>query len=188
MSQALRSQIEKIVSLTDDEFETVLSYFSVRNFLKHQFIVQEGNPVRQNFFIVKGLVKSFQLSEEGKENIVQFAMDGYWVTDTEAFYQQKTAQLNINCLENCQTLSITHQNLEKLCAESDKMEYYFRKKAFNDIAQLQRRILCLIKGTAADRYHDLADNYPELIQRVPKAMIASYLGVSRETLSRMTLS
>jgi hypothetical protein len=65
------------------------------------------------------------------------------------------------------------------------MELFFRRKAFQDIALLQRRVLCLIKGTATDRYHDLISSNPQLLQRVPKTMIASYLGVSRETLSRM---
>lgn len=187
MSQVLRQQIEKVIKITDEEFEKVLSYFSSRQFRKHQFMVQEGNVAAHEFFIVEGLVKSFYIDEEGKEHIVQFAMGGYWITDTEAFLKAEPAGLNIYCLEHCQTLSITQQNLEKLCAESDKMQYYFRKKAVHDIAHLQRRILCLIRGTAADRYHDLLTNFPELAQRVPKTAIASYLGVSRETLSRMML-
>ena len=185
MSKLLRDQIETIIKLTDEEFERALSYFTVRQFVKHQFLVQEGNPVTHQFFIDKGLAKSFYIDEEAKEHIVQFAMEGNWITDTESFYQKKLAQLNIYCLENCQTFAITHDNLESLCRDQPKLEFYFRKKAFDEIALLHHRILCLLKGTAADRYHDLINNFPQLVQRVSKTMIASYLGVSRETLSRL---
>jgi CRP-like cAMP-binding protein len=93
--------------------------------------------------------------------------------------------LNIYCLENAEMLAITYENIEKICAGLEKMQKYFRRKTIEQNILLQRRILCLITNNAANRYHELATNYPELIQRVPKKMIASYLGVSRETLSRL---
>lgn len=185
MSQVLRQQIESIVAVTDEEFELVLSYFTPKDFRKHQFIIQEGDLVSKNYFIVQGLTKSFYTDETGREHIVQFAMDNGWTTDVQAFYGQMKSTLNIYCLENTQTLAISYENIEKLCAQLDKMQYYFRKKATEENTQLQRRIQCLISNNATNRYHDLATNYPELIQRVPKKMIASYLGVSRETLSRL---
>ena len=187
MSKALREHIHSIVPLTDEEFEYVRSHFSAKHFRKHQLLVQEGNYVTHDYFIEEGLTKTFSIDDEGKEHILDFAMDGYWATDVQALQQHKKASLNIYCLKDCDTLSISGDNIEKLCAGLNKMQYYFRKKTIRQNIQLQRRILCLIKNNAADRYHDLAENYPELIQKVPKTLIASYVGVSRETLSRMLL-
>lgn len=187
MSQSLREHIETIVSLSDNEFDFVLSHFKPRRFRKHQFLVQEGNAVTQIYFIEQGLTKSFHVDEEGREHITQFSTDNYWTTDNNAFYHHTKATINITCLENTDTLSLEYEAMEKLCAGLNKMEYFFRKKTIADNILLEKRALCLIKNNASDRFHDLLSSYPELVQRVPKTLIASYLGVSRETLSRMLL-
>ncbi|MBL7699657.1 MAG: Crp/Fnr family transcriptional regulator [Chitinophagaceae bacterium] len=187
MSTALRRHIESIVPLNDEEFTYILSHFTEKHFRKHQFIEQEGNYVKYDYFLIEGLTKTFFTNEQGKEHILEFAMDNYWVTDIQALQNETQSTLNISCLSNCHVLSISKQKIEKLCAEVDKMQFYFRKKAMNENALLQKRILCLIKNNAAARYHDLASNHPELIQKVPKTLIASYVGVSRETLSRMLM-
>jgi CRP-like cAMP-binding protein len=185
MSQALRNQIELTISLSDEEFEFVLSHFTHKHYRRHQFLVQEGHLVLHTWFILQGLTKSFYTDETGKEHIIHFAMDNGWTTDTTAFHQHINSSLNIYCLENCETLSITYENMEKLCAQLDKMQYYFRKKTIEENIQFQRRTQCLLAYDATNRYHELITNYPALINRVPKKMIASYLGVSRETLSRL---
>lgn len=185
MSAILRQEIESIVPVTDQEFELIFSYFTPRNFRRHQFMVQDGNAVTSNYFLVNGLTKSFYVDETGKEHILQFAIDNDWVTDMAAFHAKTVSTLNIYCLENCETLAITYDNIEKLCSQLDKMQYYFRKQMTEENRRLQQRVQCLVTNNAANRYHDLITNYPELIQRVPKKMIASYLGVSRETLSRL---
>jgi len=185
MSQIFRQQIETIASLTDDEFDYVMSHFTPKQFRKHQFLVQEGDLVQYNYFIVQGLTKSFYTDETGREHIMHFAMDNNWVTDPQAFQLQKKSNLNIYCLEKSEVLAISYENIEKICAGVEKMQYYFRKKSIEENIQLQRRVQCLITNNAANRYHDLVTNNPQLVQRVPKKMIASYLGVSRETLSRL---
>lgn len=185
MSQRLREHIETIVSLTDEEFDFALSQFTPKKFLKHQYLVQEGSYVEYDYLILEGLVKSFHTDEHDKEHILQFAMRDWWITDPQAFNHRTKATLNVYCLEKSHTLAITLQNKETLCAGLPKMEHFFRKKATAGYIGLQRRILCLISQNAKDRYEDLLQHYPSLIQRVPKTMIASYLGVSRETLSRL---
>jgi CRP-like cAMP-binding protein len=187
MSLELRQHIEKIVPLTDDEFAFVRSHFASKKFLKHQFLIQEGNHVEHDFFVVNGLLKSFHMDEDGKEHILQFAMKESWITDPQAYHHQTKATLNVSCLQDSEVLSITLRDKEKLCAALQKMEHFFRKTATAGSILLQRRVLCLISNNANDRYNDLIENYPDLIQLVPKAMIASYLGVSRETLSRLLI-
>jgi CRP-like cAMP-binding protein len=185
MSNLLREQIERIVSLTDEEFAFVLSHFSPKKFKKHHIIIREGEYVHNDYFLVSGLMKSSHIDHSGKEHIIQFAMQNGWITDPQAYHNQTLATLQVDCLENCDTLFITLQNREKLCRELQKMEYFFRKQTTDGYIQLQRRIQCLISGTAKEQYEHLLSNYPGLIQRVPKSLIASFLGVTRETLSRL---
>lgn len=185
MTNSLRAQIEACVPLTDEEFALVLTYFTEKKFRKHQFMVQEGSFVPHKFFIVRGLTKTFSVDDTGREYILDLSMDNNWVTDTQAFHLQEKSKVNIYCLEECDTMVITLQNIEQLCSVLGKMQYFFRQKAIDENIQLQRRIQCFISNNATNRYHQLVAKNPGLIQRVPKKLIASYLGVSRETLSRL---
>ncbi|HBG41307.1 MAG TPA: Crp/Fnr family transcriptional regulator [Porphyromonadaceae bacterium] len=185
MNIELRQQIEKIVPLTNDEFEFVLSHFKEKNFKKHQIIIHEGDYVQYDFYVVKGLMKSSHTNPEGKEHMIQFALENWWITDPQAFHNSTKATLNVDCLEDTKVLAISLENREKLCKELQKMEYFFLKKTTAGYIALQKRILCLISSTATERYYNLLAQYPGLIQRIPKQMVASYLGVSRETLSRL---
>jgi CRP-like cAMP-binding protein len=185
MNIELRQQIEKIVSLTDDEFEFVLSHFKEKNFKKHQIIIHEGDYVRYDFYVVKGLMKSSHNKPEGKEHIIQFASEDWWITDPQAFHNKTKATLLVDCLEDTKVLALSLENKVKLCMELQKMEHFFLKKTTAGYIALQKRILCLISSNATERYLNLLAQYPGLVQRIPKSMIASYLGVSRETLSRL---
>jgi CRP-like cAMP-binding protein len=181
----LQDHIAQIVSLTDDEFRVALSYFQVRTFRKHQIVIHEGDYVHHDYFVVKGLMRSSHTDPDGKEHIIQFAQESSWITDPQAFHQQTTATLNVDCLEDTRVLAISLSAREELCRELPKLEYFFNKKTTEGYIDLQKRILCLISSTASKRYHNLIARYPGLIQRISKTMIASYLGVTRETLSRL---
>jgi CRP-like cAMP-binding protein len=185
VEEILRRQIEKIVTLTNEEFESVLSYFSYKTFKKHQYVLQAGNPAPNDYFVLKGLLKSFYVDEAGKTHILQFAMEDWWISDPEAYHNSLNAALNIDCLEDTQTFFISLENREKLCEQSRKMEFFFRKKTQAGYIALQKRIRSLMSQNAKERYEAFLQLYPQLSQRLPKALIASYLGISRETLSRM---
>jgi len=181
----LRKQIEEIEKLTDEEFDFVLAHFQKKSFKKHQIVLQEGDYAQFDFFVVKGLMRVSRQDFDGKEHILQFGMENWWVTDAEAFHHKTKSTLIVDCLEDTQTLSLTLEDKEKLSNELPKMKTFFLKKTTNGYIALQKRILCFLSSNASDRYHNLITLYPGLIQRVPKSMIASYLGVTRETLSRL---
>jgi CRP-like cAMP-binding protein len=187
VEEILRQQIEQIVPLTDDEFTQILTYFGERKFKKNQYLIQAGDYAPNDFFVTKGLLKSSFTDEHGKEHILQFAMENWWMSDPQAYHNSLKASLNVSCLEDTHTYFISLDNREKLCADWQKMEHFFRKKTQAGYVALQRRILSLMSQTAAERYTQFVQLYPQLLQRVPKALIASYLGVSRETLSRLFL-
>ncbi|MEM9686966.1 MAG: Crp/Fnr family transcriptional regulator [Bacteroidota bacterium] len=186
MSTALRRHIEEIIPLTDMEFDHVLSHFTRKILKKHQFLVQSGNDVTNDHFVLKGLLKVYYTNDEGKEHILQFAMEDWWVSDYQAYFKQTKATTNIDCLEDCEVLCLSLQNRNKLCADLQKIEHFFRVKSNFGYIALQRRILSLLDKDAKGRYEQLIALYPSLLQRVPKTILASYLGVSRETLSRLS--
>ena len=185
MKHPLRSHIEEIISLTDEEFEFVLEHFESINRRKHQYLVQEGEYVDKEYWIIKGCTKSYFLDDNGKEHILRFAMENYWITDYESFVKQVPSKIYIDCLEDCELLYISFENRDKLTAQMHKMERFWAKKSKLGRIALQSRILSLLKNSAKERYDLLLEQYPKLFQRVPKKLIASYLGVSRETLSRL---
>lgn len=181
----LQQHIQEIISLSHDEFDYVLKHFQTMKRRKHQFIVQEGELTHKEFWVVKGCLKSSFVDNNGKEYIVQFAMENWWVTDYGAFENKTEAKLSIDCLEECDLLYITYDNKEKLMQELPKMQLFWARKTKKGYIALQERILTLLKSSAKERYELLFRQYPELFQRISKKMIAAYLGVSRETLSRL---
>lgn len=185
MSELLRQQIDRVVKLTDEEFNYVLSHFVPKKFTKYQFIIQEGQFVDYDYFVLSGCLKSYFTDSAGKDHIIQFGLKDWWITDYEAYYFKKRAIVSIDCIENCELLCLSNQHREKLCAELQKIEHFFRKKTNRRNVALQQRILSLMSSTAKERYDKLIEQYPELFQKVPKKLIAQYLGVTRETLSRL---
>lgn len=186
MSIKLRLHFEKITPLSDQEFDYILSHFTAKKLRKHQFLVQENDTVTNDYFVIKGLLKASFTNDGGKEHIMQFAMEDWWVTDYQAYFGQTRATLNIDCIEEVEVLCLSLTNREKLCAELHKIEHFFRRKSNSGYIALQRRILSLLNSNAKERYDQLLLQYPTLFQRVSKTLIASYLGVSRETLSRLS--
>ncbi|SKC77798.1 Crp/Fnr family transcriptional regulator [Ohtaekwangia koreensis] len=185
MSLLLKKHIREIIpALSDQEFEYVMRHFVPVKRQKHQFLIQADDEVKSNYWVVKGCLKLYCLDDDGKEHILQFAMENWWVSDYIALYSRGKSEFYISCIEDSELLSITMDNIDKLCSEMHAMEHFWNvKKRFGYVA-LQKRIVSLLKNSAEERYNQLLEQYPQLLQRVPKKMIASYLGVSRETLSR----
>ena len=185
MSHPLRQHIEKVTPLSDEEFDYVLSHFTRKKIRKHQFVVDESEPVPYEFFVVKGCLKAFNTDRNGKEHIIQFALEDWWISDYQAFFAQIPATILIRSLEAGELLAISLTDRDKLCAEMHRMEHFFRMKITASYVALQQRILAGMNLSVQERYEKLLRLYPNLSQRVPKQDIAAYLGVTRETLSRL---
>ncbi|WP_443939052.1 Crp/Fnr family transcriptional regulator [Pedobacter sp. MW01-1-1] len=186
MSKELRQHFEKITPLTDPEFDYILSHFTTKKLRKHQYLIQEDEIVTNDYFVIKGLLKASHFDSDGKEHILQFALEDWWITDYQAYFNQTNATLSIDCIENAEVLCLSLHNRDKICAELHKIEHFFRRKSNFGYIALQRRILSFLNSNAKERYEQLLIQYPSLVQRVPKSLLASYLGVSRETLSRLS--
>lgn len=182
---AFRKHLEFLITITDEEFDFILSFFEYKELKKHQFLVQKGQRADFSFWIYEGLTKSYFTDASGKEHIIQFALEDWWISDYEAYFNQQNAALDIDCMENTKMLCLSYKNREELCSQMHKIEHFFRKKANSGYIALQKRLLNSYTNNTKERYDLLLKQYPALFQRVPKTFIASYLGVSRETLSRL---
>ncbi len=185
MQEKLRSHIERKIPLTDDEFSFIRSLFTTQSFKKNQFIIHQNEKVKNAYFIESGLVKLTFTDDLGKTHIVSFAMEDWWETDFQAFFSQSKATMNLQCIENTTVLSISHKNFTKMCAEVPKIQTYLLEMSNAGFIASQQRILSLLTSNATERYQKFCTQYPSLVQRIPKSQIALYLGVSRETLSRL---
>ncbi|MGF7038419.1 Crp/Fnr family transcriptional regulator [Mucilaginibacter lappiensis] len=186
MQDKLREHIEKIVPLSDDEFAFVCTHFTVKKFKKHQFLIQQGEAVKYHYFVVSGLLKLVYTDDTGKQHIVSFAMEDWWESDFYAYYTQTEATMSLECVEDTEVFCLSLENYKKLCDGLQKMERFFLEKANFGFIGSQRRIISWLTSNAKERYEQLLKQYPSLIQRLPKSLLAAYLGVSRETLSRLT--
>lgn len=186
MQTNLRDHIEKIVPLTNEEFEFVVSHFTTKNFKKNQFLIQKGESVHNVFFVISGLLKLVYDDESGKQHIISFAMEDWWESDFQAFHTQSKATFSLDCIEDTEVLCISFADYQKLCDGLQKMERFLLAKANAGHIASQQRILLFLSSTAKERYEYLLKKYPSLLQRIPKTLIASYLGISRETLSRLS--
>ncbi|OUJ67416.1 Crp/Fnr family transcriptional regulator [Hymenobacter crusticola] len=185
MSQALREHLAQIVTLTDEEFTEVLSQFSTQHYRKHQFLIRTGQRVPHLYFVVQGLLKLVYTDSAGRAHIVSFALEDWWEGDFAAYLTHSPATLALQCVEPTTVLCLPLAGYQQLCARFPQMTYFFMVKFARGGVAAQQRILSLLTLPAQERYERLLQQYPTLAQRVSKTQLAAYLGVSRETLSRL---
>ena len=147
--------------------------------------MQEGDVCRYTAFVHTGLMRSFTVDAKGNEHILQFAMEGWWMADLASFITEEPSPYNMEALEDCELLLITKPSWETLLEKIPQFERYFRILIQNNLIATQRRLMHSITETAEQKYLKMIQTYPECVQRIPQHMIASYLGMTRETVSRV---
>jgi CRP-like cAMP-binding protein len=185
MLDILRKHIEKVVPLTDEEFGLVSSHFIEKKFLRNHIIIHPGEKVKYNYYILRGLLKLVYTDESAKQHILAFAMEDWWESDFLAYYSQANSTFSLVCIEDSELLCLSLESYQAICETLPKMQTFFLEKTTYGFLAAQRRILSLLTNNAQERYERLIKQQPQLLQRVPKTSLASYLGVSRETLSRL---
>lgn len=183
--EILKQHIAKTASLSEEEFEHFFSHFKAESFKKGKVIVNEGDDVDKEYFVLSGCLKTFFMNDNIKMHILQFTMPTWWTSDYAALYNKTKATITIDCISDAEVLSITNEAREKLCSELHQAEYFFRWRTNKGYVAAQKRLLSFMNNDAKTRYEELLALYPALYNMVPKHLIAAYLGVSRETLSRL---
>lgn len=173
------------VPLTEQEENIVKQYLTLKKLRKNQYLLQEGDICKSLCVIEKGALKAYVLDETGQERITAFAFEGWTMGDLHSFIKEKPATLNIDALEDCELVLITRQAFNELLERLPKFERYIRILMTDAYMALQKRTTNMLSLTLEDRYTTLLEVYPTLAQRVPQHMIASYMGLSKQTLSRV---
>lgn len=185
MFEFLQIKLAETIKITNEEFEYAKTLFIPKKLRKKRFLLQDGDPCLYTTFVEKGLLRSFTIDDKGNEHILQFGLQGWWVADLYSFLTGEASEYNIEALEDSELLLITKSSWDLLLKEVPAFERYFRILIQNNLIATQRRLMGTMSTTAEERYTKLLQDFPDIVQRVPQHMIASYIGVTRETLSRL---
>lgn len=164
-----------------ERFCTALTYKKIR---RRQYLLQEGTICTRECFVIKGALRQYEVSPTGRENTVQFAFENWWISDWYSTLQAQPSVYNIDALEDTEVFLIEKCKLEELFIEIPALESYFRKIFLKAFVSLQKRILFQQK-TAEERYLEFMKCYQWFEQRISQQHIASFLGITRESLSRL---
>lgn len=175
----------KSVPLTEEEQELIKNYLTVKKLRKRQYLLQEGDVCKVVAFVEKGALRLYRVNEDGTEHIVQFALDGWFITDLYSFLTNEPSTYDIDAIEDSELVLITRPASEELRKLSAKYQEFIFQATSEAYIQLERRITSTISLGLEERYKDLVTNFPTITQRVPQHMIASYMGLTPETISRV---
>lgn len=183
--QPLLNYIAQHVALTKEEEAILESKVSYRKYLKGQFVVQQGDVCKYECFVISGCTKTYYVDDEGQEHIVMFSIEDWWTSDIGSFISQTPADFNIQCIENTELIMFSYDEIEALYEAIPKLERFFRRIIEKALVASQKRIIRSFSLSAKDRFLYFRNQYPKIEQRIPQYMIASYLGISKEFLSKI---
>jgi CRP-like cAMP-binding protein len=174
-----------IPALTDNEINSIESVFMPKKFRKRQYFLQEGEVCKYTAFIVKGAMRQYTVDDKGEEHIIRLYIENWWAADRESLMKGVPSIYFIDAWEDTEALLVTKNALTDLIDRIPALSQWIRNLDANFAIASQRRLNAAISLSAEERYHDLEKTYPEFLQRFPQHIIASYLGINRETLSRI---
>ena len=185
MFDQLRQHIEKRTHLTADEFDIVKNFFVTRKLKKKQFLLNEGEVCRYIGFVNSGCMREYTIDSRGNEHIIQFAIEDWWVSDLNSFLSGEPAEYNIDALQDSEILLLEKSARDKLLDECPKMERFFRILIESNHVANHRRITDSLSTSAEEKYLKFIKTYPKLFELVSQNQIASYLGITPQSLSRI---
>ena len=177
--------INKHILLTNEEETVLLSKICYRKYLKGQYVVQQGDVCKYSGFVISGCSRTFYIDDEGQEHIVMFSAENWWASEIGSFVTQTPSDYNVQCIEDTELIQLSYNDQEELFKDIPKLERFFRLILENAFVASQKRIVRNFSLTAKEQYLQFKVDYPELEQRIPQYMVASYLGITKEFLSKI---
>ena len=185
MYEIFLQKLNERISFTNEEQTIIKTYLTPKKLRKKQYLLQEGDVCKAIAFVEKGALRAYSVDEKGTEHIIQFALEGWTISDLYSFLTGEPATYNIDALEDSELILITKSAQEEILKRVPKYETYTRMQLTGAYLAMQKRLTSMISLPVEERYSRLTSLYPTLVQRVPQHMIASYMGLTPETLSRV---
>jgi CRP-like cAMP-binding protein len=187
MKTALRSNIEKTINqaIRDSEFEQFSKLIVEKSFDKKGFLIEAGAECNYIYFVEHGSCYSYMTDKKGDKHAVQFALEGYWISDLYSFFSSRAAIYTIETLEATRVLALNKANFQKACDNIPCFDRFFRVLIQNAYVSVQYRLAKTNSEDAEMRYLEFSKSHPDFAQRIPQYLIASYLGIKPQSLSRI---
>ena len=178
-------EIFKGLTFSDAEIKIIESVFHKMDCKKGEVLLRADDIVDTQYYIYNGCLRSYHIDAHGKEHTVQFGVNDWWISDYTAFFSSSKSVMNIEVLKDAILYRLSHDDKEFLYAQIPQIESFFRKKLERAFAAFQKRILSNLSQTATERYINFINKYPNIERSVKNYHIASYLGITTESLSRI---
>lgn len=185
MYELFFQEFNKKAPLTMEEQDLIKSYITPKKLRKKQYLLQESDVCKFIAFVEKGALREYSLDENGNEHIIQFALEGWIISDLYSFLTGEPATYNIDSIEDAELVLINKSAHKELLLKVAKYETYTRLQLTGAYIAMQKRLTSIISASLEERYSNFNALYPNIVQRVPQHMIASYMGLQPETLSRI---
>lgn len=181
----LCKHFDRYLALAPEEVAALKARSRVRRLKRRGFLLQEGEVCRHYTYVVSGCLRMFEMDGKGAEHNLQFALENDWIADIGSFHTEQPSGLFIEALEDCTVVCIEHADLLHLYTHHPKFDRNFRVIIEDQYVALQQRVLRRNASSAGERYAHFVAQHPELVKRVPGVHVASYLGITPESLSRL---
>ena len=182
---AIIDRLRNTAHLTDEEIRETLSYFERRCVKRKEYILRAGEVCRVRSYINKGCFRRYMIDEHGKEVIINFGFEEWWVGDLESFHDHEPSIYFVQALEDSEIFCIDEKNLTLLFEAVPKFRVFDTKKIERSHYAMLKRLAQMQSASPEEKYLALIEKYPQVFQRVPLHYIASYLGIEPESLSRL---
>jgi len=185
MFDLLHTHIKKRVPLNKKELNLCDQFFTPRKVKKRQFLLQEGDVCKHLAFVNTGCLRDYTVDHKGEEHVIQFAIRDWWISDLNSFLGGSNSTHNIDALDDSEVLLLEREARDNLLEAVPKMERFFRLLLESNYLATHRRINDSLAASAEERYLSFMKTYPALVEQVPQHHIASYLGITPQSLSRI---
>jgi CRP-like cAMP-binding protein len=185
MYEFFLDSLRKYISLSDEQSLLITGKLQLRKVRKKQWLVTPGEYCKTEFFVNKGCFRAYYVDDAGNQHIIKFASEGWWITDIESLLTGAPATLYVEAMEDGEVVVLLRSAQEELYEEIPQLNKYFRLVYQKALSNTSGRLLRTISGTAEQHYSQFVLQYPDIEQRVPQYMIASYLGITPEFLSKI---
>ncbi|WP_158798807.1 Crp/Fnr family transcriptional regulator [Pedobacter sp. L105] len=185
ISTLLFESFNKYARISETDFEVIEQHITKRFVKKRKTLLMQGEASRYIYFVEKGALRSYSIDKVGNEHVLQLAIEGHWIADLSSFVSQSPGNINIEAIEDSEVLLLPHHDLESLFEQIPQMERFFRQLYQRAYVTLQQRHHAAQSDHAEERYRQLIHEHPYVAARIPLIYIASYLGITPESLSRI---